>query len=138
MISKKKKKKVFSKFARDFPADIGNSSGFSGRKQVISKKKTKKKCLLQICKRFSGQNRKFKRFFRPKSGGLQTKKTEKGLHPKNVMKSGVSPQKTPIWAPICTPVAPSLLISPGHSPCLGGTSSHLGGTAPVCPPWRRV
>ena len=61
------------------------------------------------------------------------------------MKSGVSPQKTPIWASICTPVAPSLLISPGHSPRmgghnfrLGGTSSHLVGTAPVCPPWRRV
>ena len=37
------KKKVFSKFARAFPADIGNSSGFSGRKQVISKTKTKKR-----------------------------------------------------------------------------------------------
>ena len=57
------------------------------------------------------------------------------------MKSSVSPQKvqkyrwqTPMWASICTPVAPSLLISSGHSPCLGehnfrlgGTSSHLGG-----------
>ena len=43
------------------------------------------------------------------------------------MKSGVSPQKlrkylwqTPTWASICTPVAPSLLISSGHSPRLGG------------------
>ena len=69
------------------------------------------------------------------------------------MKSGVSPQKlqkyrwqTPIWTSICTPVAPSLLISSEHSPRLGGhnfrlggtsTSSHLGGTAPECPPWRR-
>ena len=64
------------------------------------------------------------------------------------MKSGVSPQKlrkyrwqTPNWASICTPVAPSLLISSGHSPRLGatifvsgGTSSHLGGTALECSP----
>ena len=78
------KKKVFSKIARDFPPEIGNSSGVSGWKQVISKKK-------------------------------------KGLHPKNVIKSGVSPQKTPIWAP-------SLLISSGHSPRLGGGHNfRLGG-----------
>ena len=63
------------------------------------------------------------------------------------MKSGVSPQKlrkyrwhTPNWASICTPVAPSLLISSGHSPRLGrhnfrlgGTSSHLGGRGPGMP-----
>ena len=66
---------------------------------------------------------------------------KKGLHPKNVMISGVSPQKTPIWASIFTPVAPSLLISSGHSPRfgehnfrLGGTSSHLGGARPGVPP----
>ena len=38
----KKKKKVSTDFARDFPAEIGNSSGFSGRRQVISKKKKKR------------------------------------------------------------------------------------------------
>ena len=62
------------------------------------------------------------------------------------MKSDVSPQTTPIWASICTPVAPSLLISSGHSPRLGGAQFSFGGaqaviwggTAPVCPPWRRV
>ena len=50
------------------------------------------------------------------------------------MKFVVSPQNTPIWASICTPVAPILLISSGHSPRLGGTvfvwggtSNHLGG-----------
>ena len=52
------------------------------------------------------------------------------------MKSGVSPQKlrkylwqTPTWASICTPVAPSLLISSGHSPRLGGAQFNfrLGG-----------
>ena len=44
---------------------------------------------------------------------------------------------TPIWesqASICTPIAPSLLISLGHSPRLGGTSSHLGGHGPGMPP----
>ena len=68
------------------------------------------------------------------------------------MKSDVSPQKTPIWASICAPVAPSLLISSRHSPRLGGTifvwgaqfsfggaqAVIWGGTARVCPPWRRV
>ena len=51
------------------------------------------------------------------------------------MKSGVSPQKlqkyrwqTPIWASICTPVAPSQLISSGHSPRLGGAQFSFGGT----------
>ena len=102
------KKKVFSEIVKDFPPEIANSSSFSSRKQVISKKK--------------------------------------GLHPKNLKKSVVSPQKTPIGASICTPVAPILLISSGHSPRLGGHSFRLGGaqavswggTAPVCPPWRRV
>ena len=56
------------------------------------------------------------------------------------MKSVVSPQKTLIWASICTPVAPILLISSEHSPRLGGTvfvwggtSSHLGGHGPGMP-----
>ena len=34
-----KKKKISTEIVRDFPAKIGNSSGFSGRKQVISKTK---------------------------------------------------------------------------------------------------
>ena len=103
-------------------------------------------------KGFSGRNRKIKRFFRPKTGDLQKEKTKKGLHPKNVTKSGVSPQKTVIWTSICTPEARSLLISSGHKPRLGGTifvwggtSSQLGGHGPGMPPvapglhqhWRR-
>ena len=67
---------------------------------------------------------------------------KKGLYPKYVTKSGVSPQKTLIWISICAPEAPSLLISSGHSPRLGGHNFRLGGaqavnwggTAPVCPP----
>ena len=43
------------------------------------------------------------------------------------MKSVVSPQKTPIWVSICTPVAPILLISLGHSPRLGAQFSFGGG-----------
>ena len=108
-----------------------NSNGFSGRKQVISKKKKKYKRLYWNSKGFSGQNLKFKQFF-------QKKKKKKGLQPQNVTKSGVSPQKiqkyrwhTPIWASICTPVAPSLLISSGKSPRLGGNNFHLGGAQPV-------
>ena len=53
------------------------------------------------------------------------------------MKSGVSAQKlrkyrwqTPIWASICIPVAPSLLISSGHSPRMGGHNFHLWGHGP--------
>ena len=88
-------------------------------------------------KGFSGSNRKFQRFFRPETGDLQKKDL-----PKNVMKFDVSPQKTQIWASICTPVAPSLLISSGHSPRLGrgtifvwGVQAVIwGGTAQVCLP----
>ena len=73
---------------------------------------------------------------------------KKGLHPKNVMKSGVSPQKlrkyrwqTSIWASFCTPVAPSLLISSGTVLVWGGTifvwggrSTHMGGHGPGMSP----
>ena len=49
--------------------------------------------------------------------------------------SVVSPQKTLIWTSICAPEAPSLLISSGHNPRLGGgTSSQLGGHGPGMPP----
>ena len=51
-------------------------------------------------------------------------KKKKGLCPKRFLKSGVNHQKLPpIWefqASICTPITPSLLISSGHSPRLGG------------------
>ena len=78
---------------------------------------------------FSCRNRKFKRFFWPKTGDLKKKKSSQ-------------PQKTLIWTLICAPVAPSLLISSGHSPrlgghnfCLEGTSSQLrGGHGPGMPP----
>ena len=52
------------------------------------------------------------------------------------MKSGVSPQKLRkyrwqrpmiIWASICTPIAPSVLISSGHSHRLEGHNFRLGG-----------
>ena len=97
---KKKKEKVFTAIARDFPAEIAYLSGFSGQKHV--------------------------------------------MNVKNVTKSGVSPQKTPILASSCAPEAPSLLISSGHNPRLGGGTIFVwgaqavswGGTAPECPPPR--
>ena len=41
MVSKKKKKKVFTKIERDFSAEIGNSNVFFTQIQVVSKKKKK-------------------------------------------------------------------------------------------------
>ena len=38
-LQKKKKKNVFTEIQRDFAAEIRNSNSFSGRKQVISKKR---------------------------------------------------------------------------------------------------
>ena len=92
----------------------------------------------------------FKEFIRPKTGDLQKKK--KGLYPKNVMKSGVSPQKlqkyrwqTPIWASICTPIAPSQLIFRGTVLAWGAQFSFWGAQAVIwgarprnAPPWRRA
>ena len=121
------KKKVFTEIARDF---FGPKSGNLPQKRSSPK---------------------FQGIFRPNSEMqaflwlyqmiFKNKIKKKGLHPKNVTKSAVSPQKTPIWASICTPVAPSLLISSGHSPRLeghnfrlGGTSSQLGGHGPGMPP----
>ena len=122
----------------------------SGAREIYPSLDQINKVRSKTSKGFSGRNRKFKRFFRPKSGDLQKKKSssqklpgvfrpksqiqadfpakntcspkkkKKGLHPKNVTKSGVSPQKTLIWTSICAPEAPSLLISLGHSPRLGG------------------
>ena len=68
MISKKKKKKkVFAEIRWLFLAEIENLSGFSSQKQVISK----------IKKKGLRRNRKFKRFFRPKTGDLPKKKKKK-------------------------------------------------------------
>ena len=71
----KKKKKVFTEIETDFSAKIGNSNVFSAQKQVVSKKhkKNKKRSSPKLRLIFD-QNRKFKRFFHPKSGGLRKKK----------------------------------------------------------------
>ena len=68
-----KKKKIFTEIVSEFSSKIGNSNDFSAQNQVVSKK-IKKKGLYQNWVWFFGQNRKFKRFFRPKSGDLQKKK----------------------------------------------------------------
>ena len=151
--SPKKKKKVFTEIRRDFPPKIGNSNSFSGRKQVVSKKK--KKVFPEIQRDFPAEIRNSNAFSGRKQviSKKKKKKKRKGLHPKNVMKSGVSPQKlrkyrwqTPIWASICTPIAPSLVVSSGHSYRLGGTifvwgrhKQSFGGVRPRnAPPWRRA
>ena len=74
---------VFTKIESDFSAEIVNSNVFFAHIQVVSKKKKKKKKkgLHQNWEWFFGRNRKFKRFFRSYSGGLQKrKKKKKGLH----------------------------------------------------------
>ena len=101
-----------------------------------------KKVKTKESKGFSGRNREFKRFLRPKTGNLKKKKRSSS------QKSGFSPQnlqkyqwQTPVWASICTPAAPSLEISLGHSPHLGGTifvwgkqAVIWGGYGPGMPP----
>ena len=47
---------------------------------ILSAKPQKLGCLHQNWEWFFGRNRKFKRFFRPKSGVLQKNKKKKGLH----------------------------------------------------------
>ena len=47
VVSKKKKKKVFTKIETDFSAEIGNSNVFFAQIQVVSKKKKKKNGLHQ-------------------------------------------------------------------------------------------
>ena len=82
-------------------------------------------------KGFFGRNQKFKRFFRPKSGDLKKKKRSL------FQQCHVNYEN----AKICTPLAPSLLISSEHSPRLGGAIFVWGGaqevirgsTAPGCP-----
>ena len=66
------KKKAFAEIETDFSVWIGNSNGFSAQKQVISL--TKKKGLRRNWDGFFGPNRKFKQFFRAKTGDLQKKK----------------------------------------------------------------
>ena len=95
-------------------------------------------------KKFSGRNRKFKRFF---SGQKLVISKKKRSSSQNTSRNPVSVNKKhPNWASICTPEAPSLLISSGENPRLGGHNFRSGGaqaiswggTAPVSPPWRRV
>ena len=128
----KNKKKVFTKIARDFPAEIGNLSNFPADYRWSPKKKR--------------SSLKLEGIFRPKSQIQAVFPVEnrwspkkKCLHRNNVTKSGVSPQKTLIWTSICAPEASSLLISSGHSPRLGGHKQSVGGARPrYAPPWRRV
>ena len=66
-----RKQVIFAEIRRLFRAGIENLSGFSGQKQVISKKK---KDIGRNRKAFSGRHRKFKPFFRPKTGDFSSHK----------------------------------------------------------------
>ena len=110
------KKKVFIEIVRDFPAQIGNSSGFSGRKQVISKKK--KRSSSQKCHEIRCQF--------TKSTNITLANTNLGLD----LHSN-SPE------PVIFFEAQSSLGGAQFS--FGGAQAVIwGGTVPVCPPWRRV
>ena len=64
---------VCPKIETEFLGKLGNLNVFSAQEQVVSKKKG----LHRNWDWFFGQNRKFKRFFCPRSGGLQK---QSGLH----------------------------------------------------------
>ena len=103
------------------------SKGFSGRNQMISKKK--KKVFTEIARDFPAEIRILSGF-----SNTCSPKKKKGFHPKNFIKSGVSSQKTLIWISICAPEATSLLTSSGHSPRLGGHKQSVGGHGRGLPP----
>ena len=115
-------------------------------------------------KGFSGRNRKFKRFFLPKTGDLQKKRSslklqgifrpkseiqtvfpaknrcspkKKGLHPKNVTKSDVSCQSTKntnLDLDLRSRSPEPVNFFGAQSSLGGGTSSQLGGHGPGMPP----
>ena len=80
MVSKKKKKKVFTKIESDFSAEIGNSNLFLAQNQVVSKKK--KKVFTKIESDFSAEIGNSNVFFCPKSGGLRKIKKQKKVFTK--------------------------------------------------------
>ena len=95
-----KKRKVFTEIARGFPAEIANSSGFSGRKEVISKQK----------KRSSS-----------------TKNTNLDLDLRSR-----SPEPVNFFG------AQSSFLGRAQFSFGGAQAVRWGGTALVCPAWRRV
>ena len=117
-----------------------NSRGARGHESGSNEqgKEQKKKVFTETQRDFPAENRHSNSFSLPKTDELQ----KNGLHPENFMKSW----QTPIWASFCTPVAPILLISWGHSPRLGehnfrlkGHEQSFGGARPRnAPPWRRA
>ena len=56
VVSKKKKKKVFTEIETDFSAKIGNSNVFAGQNQVVSKKKVFTKIQTDFLAKFGNPN----------------------------------------------------------------------------------
>ena len=91
---------VCPKIETKFLGKLGNSKVFSAQNQVVSKQK--KKGLHRNWDWFFGRNRKFKRFFRPKSGALQIKKKvfneiETDFRPKSEIQTFFPPEIR--WSP---------------------------------------
>ena len=129
------KKKVFIEIARDFPAEIANSSSFSGRKHVVSKKK---KVFTRIARDFPAE-------IANSSGRKQV------VSKKKKKKSSSSQKRHKIWCPSTKNTNLDLDLrsrspdpvnffgaqsSPGGAQFSFGGAQALswGGTAPVCPP----
>ena len=72
-----------------------------------------------------GEEQKVKGIFRPKSEiqAVFTAKNRCSPKKKVFIQKRCQSTKTLIWTSICTPEAPSLLISSGHNPRLGGAQA---------------
>ena len=117
----KTKKKVIQ---RNFPAKIRNLNSFSDRKLVTTKKK-------KVCTEIQ---RDFPPEIRNLNGFSDRKQVISKKKSSSSQKSGNRLQilrkyrwHKSILASICTPVAPSLLISSGHNPRLGGGTMFVWG-----------
>ena len=82
---------------------------------------------------FSGLNQKLKRFFRPKTGDLQKKRSSsQKCHEIQCQSTKITkiPLANTNWASTnLHSKSPSLFISSGHSPRMGGTIFIWGGTS---------
>ena len=132
-----KKKKVFTEIARDFPAEIGNSSGFYGRVQVISKKK--KKVFTEIARDFpaeignscgfSGQRRMFSKKKKRSSSQKRHKHWCQSTTNTNLDLDLRSRSSEPVNF-----FGAQSSLGGGTIFVWGGTSSQLGGHVPGMPP----
>ena len=101
-------KKVFTEITRDFPVEIANSSGFSGRKQVISKKRSSsQECHKIWCQ--STKNTNLDLDLRSRSPKpVNFFEAQSSLGGSQFSCGGAQADSWGDTAPICPPVAPGL------------------------------